>query len=272
MTLITTPAGVLWIDECGVGEPLLLLHANPGSPADFEAVVPVLAQHYRVIQVSWPGYGHGPAPTPPQSASAMQFAELLVHLVVSMDLRNVSIVGNSVGGYAAAWLALCHPERVKAMVLVSPGGFATSTRWTNAFFRFMSREWVARFMVRWLTYVYLRVSSPVVKAMRQRAATVYRDPVCVAVNAAVWRSFMDPAYDLREPARRMQVPTLVVSGRRDPLVPVDDGVVAASCIPGAHHIVLPCGHASFAELPDLFLQVVLPFLSNPPAVPALPES
>lgn len=271
MALITTSAGVLWVDECGQGEPLLLLHANPGDPADFDAVVPVLAEHYRVIRVSWPGYGHGPAPLPPQSASAMQFAELLVQLVDVMGLRSLSVIGNSVGGYAAAWLALCRPERLRALVLVSPGGFACHTRWTQAFCRFMGRERVAHFMVRWMAYVYLRVSSRVVKEMRLRAATVHRQAVPVAVNAAVWRSFVDPAHDLREAARRMRVPTLVLSGRRDPLVPVEDGRTAVSCIPGAHHIVLPCGHAPFAEIPELFLQVVSPFLAAPPSVPAVSE-
>lgn len=266
MALITTPAGVLHVEECGNGEPLLLLHANPGDPADFDAVTPLLALRYRVIRVSWPGYGQGPAPQPPQSASAMQFAELLVQLVSVMDLRNVSVIGNSVGGYAAAWLALCHPERLKALVLVSPGGFSVHTRWTRAFCRFMGRERIVRIFVRWMAYLYLRVNTPVVKAMRMRAATMHRSPVCVAVNAAVWRSFTDPAHDLREVARRIRVPTLVLSGRQDPLVRVEDGRMAAASIPGAHHFVMPCGHAPFAELPELFLQVVEPFLANPPAV------
>lgn len=271
MALITTSAGVVHVDEWGSGEPLLLLHANPGDPQDFDAVVPALAEHYRVIRVSWPGYGAGPAPTPPQSASAMQFAELLVQLVLTMDLQRVRVIGNSVGGYAATWLGLCLPERLMAMILVSPGGFAQHTRWTRAFCQLMGNERIAGFMVRWLVYLYLRVKTPVVAAMRQRAATVHRDPVRVAVNAALWRSFVDPAHDLRDASRKMRVPTLILSGRLDPLVPVEDGTTALSCIPGAHHIVLPCGHASFAELPEVFLKVALPFLAQPPAVPVLAE-
>lgn len=275
MTLITTSAGVVHIDEYGSGDPLLLLHANPGDPQDFDAVVPDLAEHYRVIRVSWPGFGEAPAPTPPQSATAMQFAELLVHLVLTMDLRDVRVIGNSVGGYASAWLGLCLPDRIKAVVLVSPGGFTSHTRWTRAFCRFMGHERVAGFMVRWLVFWYLRVKTPVVRAMRMRAATVQRDAVCVAVNAALWRSFVDPAYDLRDASRSMKVPALVLSGRLDPLVSVEDGRTASACMPGAHHVVLPCGHAAFAELPEIFLRIVRPFLDNPPAVPvpaeALPE-
>lgn len=264
MPQIITPAGVVHIEESGEGEPLLLLHANPGDPQDFDAVLAELSAHYRVIRVSWPGYGQGPAPTPPQSASAMQFAELLVQLVNTMDLTNLRVIGNSVGGYAATWLALCHPERVRALVLVSSGGFTEHTRMTRAFCRFLGHEKVARLLVRWLPFLYLRVKTTVVQAMRHRAATVHRAPVPVAVNAALWRSFTDPAHDLRAASRQLRVPALVLSGQYDPLIPVRDGAMAASCISGAHHVILPCGHAAFAELPEVFLKVVMPFLAEPP--------
>lgn len=268
MPLITTPAGVVHIDEFGDGEPLLLLHANPGDPQDFDAVLPELSARYHVIRVSWPGYGSGPAPTPPQSASAMQFAELIVQLVSTLDLTNLRVIGNSVGGYAATWLALCLPERVRAIVLVSTGGFTEHTRISAAFCRFMGHERVAHLLVRWLPFLYLRVKTATVKAMRLRAATIQREPVPVAVNAALWRSFTDPAHDLRAASRQLRVPALIMSGLHDPLVPVRDGRMAASCIPGAHHVILPCGHAAFAELPEVFLKLALPFLAEPPTTVA----
>ena len=266
MPLITTPAGVVHIEEFGNGEPLLLLHANPGDPRDFDEVLSELSARYRVIRVSWPGYGNGPAPTPPESASAMQFAELLVQLVRTLDLNNLRVIGNSVGGYAATWLAMCHPERVRALVLVSAGGFTEHNRFSTAFCRFMGREKVAHWLVRWMPFLYLRVKTATVTAMRLRAATSQREPVPVAINAALWRSFIDPAHDLRAASRQLRVPTLILSGQFDPLIPVRDGATAARNIPGAHHVILPCGHAAFAELPGVFLNVVLPFLSEPPKV------
>ena len=264
MPLISTTAGVVWIDECGSGEPLLLLHGNPGDPGDFDAILPALAEHYRVIRVSWPGFGEGPAPLPPESASAMQYAELLVHLVVTLDLAGVRVVGHSVGGYATAWLALCQPERMKAVVLVSPGGFASTGRWSRWFLRLLGKEWLVRVLGRALVWAGLRVRTPFVLGMLRRAATAFRQPVLVAVSAAVWRSCSDPAYDLRGMAAHIEVPTLVVSGRQNVMGALEGGAGAAACIPGVHHLVLPCGHAAFAEVPDVFLRVVLPFLENPP--------
>ncbi|MDP2228588.1 MAG: alpha/beta hydrolase [Moraxellaceae bacterium] len=262
MPLITTPVGVVHIEESGSGEPLLLLHANPGDPQDFDAVLPLLEEKYRVIRVSWPGYGQGPAPQPPSSATAMQFAELLVQLVRTLDLVHVRVIGNSVGGYAAAWLALVMPERIEALVLVSPGGFTEHSGFSRWFCHFKGRENVTRWLNPWLPYLYLRVKTPVVQAMRARAAGEQNVPVPVAVNAALWRSFIDPAHDLREAAMAIRARTLVVSGRHDPLIPPRDGANAARAIHGAQHVVMPCGHAPFAELPELFLAVVQPFLAR----------
>lgn len=260
MTLIQTGAGVLHVDEQGQGEPLLLLHANPGDPRDFDAVLPALSERYRVLRVSWPGYGWSPAPEPPQSASAMLFADLLEALVLQLDLRNLRIIGNSVGGFAAARLAIRQPERVKTLVLVSPGGFTTHNFFTRDFCRFKGREYVTRGLNGLLARLYLRVKTPVTLAMRERARREQRSPPAVAVNAALWRSFVSADHDLRDSAPGIRARTLVIGGRQDPLIPARDSQTAARAIPGAGFIVMPCGHAPFAELPTLFLSVVLPFL------------
>lgn len=260
MTLIQTGAGVLHVDEQGQGEPLLLLHANPGDPRDFDAVLPALSQKYRVLRVSWPGYGWSPAPEPPQSASAMGFADLLEALVLKLDLRGLRIIGNSVGGFAAARLAIRQPDRVKTLVLVSPGGFTAHNFFTRDFCRFKGREYVTKALNGLLAWRYLRVKNPVTQAMRERARREQCGPAAVAVNAALWRSFISPAHDLRESARGIRAHTLVIGGRKDPLIPARESQAAALCIPDAGFIVMPCGHAPFAELPELFLSVVLPFL------------
>ncbi|MEZ5505261.1 MAG: hypothetical protein R3F38_04480 [Gammaproteobacteria bacterium] len=49
---------------------------------------------------------------------------------------------------------------------------------------------------------------------------------------------------------------------QDPAIPAADGKEAARCIPRAQTVVLPCGHAAFAEMPDRFLTAVLPFLAT----------
>jgi pimeloyl-ACP methyl ester carboxylesterase len=260
MPLVQTSRGVIHIDQQGQGEPLLLLHANPGDPRDFDAVLPALSEKFHVIRVSWPGYGKGPAPVPPASASAMLFAELLEQLVLKLDLRGVRIIGNSVGAYAAVRLALAQPGRVAALVLVAPAGFATPTRFTRLFCRCKGSERVTRWSNGLLAQHYLRLHTDATQAMLERARGEQRQETAIAVNAALWRSFLKPESDLREAAAHVQAPTLVIAGQHDPLVSLQDSRRAAATIPGAHLMVLPCGHAPFAEMPELFLSVAMDFL------------
>lgn len=262
MPQLQTFKGTVFYDEQGSGEPLLLLHANPGDPRDFEAVLPALTENYRVIRLTWPGYGEAPAPMPPSAASAMMFAELLEQFVVKMDLANLRVIGNSVGAYAATRLALSRPERVKALVLVSPAGFTAHNRFTRMFCNFKGSERVTRWLNGLMAFLYLRVKTPVTLAMRARARQEQRESIPVAVNAALWRSFTHPEHDLRAGARFVQAPTMVIAGRYDPLIPVAEGRTAAGIIPRANFIVLPCGHAPFAEVPEKFLAVVQPFLAR----------
>lgn len=262
MQQLHTSRGTVVYDEHGSGEPLLLLHANPGDPQDYEAVLPALAQRYRVIRIAWPGYGGAPAPLPPSAATPQMFADMLERFVIELKLDNLCVVGNSIGAWAALRLALAHPARIRALVLVSPAGFTEHTFWTRFFCTFKGQEWVTRCLNGVMAFLYLRLKTTVTLAMRARARTTQRNPEPVAVNAALWRSFGRDDFALVAAAAAVQARTLVISGRRDPLIPAAEGARAAATIPGAHFIVLPCGHAAFAELPDTFLAAVQPFLER----------
>jgi pimeloyl-ACP methyl ester carboxylesterase len=247
--------------ESGQGRPLLLLHANPGDHRDFEAIVPALAERYRVIAVDWPGYGQSPAPQPPQSASAFLYAELLQAFIQALQLEDVLLMGNSVGGFAAVQTALAMPDKVAGLVLVSPGGFTPHNAVTRLFCRIQGSEWVTRVSVVGFAKLYLRGKTAVTQAILHRAATEHRQPDAVAVNAAIWRSFTDPAHDLRQRAAEVLCPTLVVSGKYDLVIPANkDGKIAADTIPQARQVILATGHEPFAENPQAFLTAVLPFL------------
>lgn len=262
MPELQTYRGTVHYDEQGEGEPLLLLHANPGDPRDFDAILPALSAHYRVIRLAWPGYGESPAPLPPSSATAMQYAELVEQFVLTLDLKGLRIIGHSLGAYAGACLALRRPERVTGLVLVAPAGFTEHNYWTRLFCRLKGHEGITRWVNGLLAWLYLRVKTVFTLAMRERARTIQCRPEAVAVNAALWRSFLLPEYDLREAATFIEARTLVIGGRRDPLIPVADAMRAAAAIPASNLIVLPSGHAPFAEVPELFLAVTTPFLAR----------
>jgi pseudouridine synthase len=79
----------------------------------------------------------------------------------------------------------------------------------------------------------------------------------VALNRAMWRSFARPENDLRQASTHIKAPTLLLFGKHDPAIPAHkDGKAALQSIPSARLAALPCGHASFAEVPELFLAQV----------------
>lgn len=258
---VPTRAGTMAVHASGDGPPLVLLHANPGDSRDFAGVVAALAEHHRVLAVDWPGFGASPVPDDPSGLTAMAFADALEDLATALPQQPLTVIGNSVGGYAAVRLALTAPDRVAALVLVNPGGFTPHNAVTRAFCRIKGTEAVTTITSGPLARAYLHTRTPVVREMLARASAQRRTPHRVAIEAALWRSFPHPEHDLRERARAVTAPTLLLWGRRDPLLPLrKDGAAARRALPHARFVEMDTGHAAFAEDPEGFLAVVEPFL------------
>lgn len=261
MPSVNLSTGPVHYSEQGHGVPLVLLHANPGDSRDFDAVIPALAQHYRVLALDWPGYGQSALPAHPETVGASYFCNVLREFIAALALPKVMLIGNSVGGNAAARLAIESPDLVRGLVLVSPGGFTPHNFVTRLFCRLQG----SRFALsprRWAGF-YLKRRTPVTKAMLERASTVQATQPRLALNRALWRSFAGPEHDLRQSASAIRAPALLLFGKQDPAIPAGkDGKVAAKCISSAQFVALPCGHVSFAEVPELFLAEVQPFLAK----------
>lgn len=259
MPIIKLPHGTVHYSEQGVGTPLLLLHANPGDSRDFDAITPTLSDNFRVIRLDWPGYGQSPAPSDPQHVSAMFFYEVLKDFIAALMLPPTILIGNSVGGYAAARLAIEAPDRVLALVLVSPGSFTPQNWLTRTFCALQA----SRFSIppAWFAGLYLHARNANTTSILERARNEQSHPIAHQINRAVWRSFGDPAHNLIQHAVGITQPTLLVFGKHDPVIKASsDGKIAAGSIRHATLAILPTGHLSFAESPDAFMARLLPFL------------
>ncbi|MFM7069458.1 MAG: alpha/beta fold hydrolase [Actinomycetes bacterium] len=244
----------------GAGPALVLLHANGGDHSDFDAVAGQLASRHAVHAVDWPGWGDAGSTAEP---SAVGYAELLPQLLEQLPGGPFVLVGNSVGGFAAILAASQRPDLVRGLVLVNPGGFTPRWLGTIVVCRVVGSHRLAPLMMRVLPRLYLRRSSPWVTEIRNRSVEMSRTPDRVRVFAAVWRSFTAPEHDARHAASRLEVPTLLVWGRRDPVLPwLVDGRRARGALTAAKVVALPCGHQAFAEMPAEFLNHVEQFLDT----------
>ena len=123
VNMVQTRVGEVAYSDSGEGPVVVLLHATLHDRHDFDAIAPSLRRDHRVIAVDWPGHGDSPAPTPNYRPTAASFADVLADLVAALDLPPAAFIGNSVGGFAAARLAITDPQRVSRLVLVNTGGF-----------------------------------------------------------------------------------------------------------------------------------------------------
>lgn len=112
--LLRLPRCTVHFQELGAGAPLLLLSANPGEAADWAAVMPALAAEYRVLALDWPGYGGSEIPADADRWTVLDYAAVLREFLTALDLPPVRLIGNSVGGNAAARFAAEAPDRVRA--------------------------------------------------------------------------------------------------------------------------------------------------------------
>src|SRR5690606_32827618 len=117
--------------------------------ADFEAIVPALAARFRVATLDWPGTGASPTCDRPREASVARFATVLGDVVRALGEPAI-LIGHSVGGFAAARLAIDEPDLVGGLVLVDALGFLPFGRVQRAFCAAKGRPFVTRVVERYL--------------------------------------------------------------------------------------------------------------------------
>jgi len=109
--------------ELGNGPPLVFVHGLSGSWPNWLEQLPVFAEEHRVITLDLPGFGHSPMPAGPITISG--YARTLDGLFEQLGVGAAAVVGNSMGGFIAAELAIAFPQRVERLVLVSAAGIST---------------------------------------------------------------------------------------------------------------------------------------------------
>ena len=261
MATVQTRVGPVSYSDDGAGPVLVVLHAALHDRHDFDPIIPTLARNYRVIAVDWPGHGESASPEAPFTPAAALYADVLEDMVSALELPPAVFVGNSVGGFAAARLALTKPERVVGLVLVDTGGFLGGPL-TNAYCRLLGTPAVLRRVLPRFVRSYLHAQSAADNAVLQRVTQRARTADGVELAAALWRSFAAPDANLRLRADQISAPTLIVWGAKDAAIPLRFGRATQRAIPGSRLEVLPTGHLPFSSQPERFLDVIGPFLAE----------
>ncbi|OMC49110.1 alpha/beta hydrolase [Mycobacterium sp. IS-1264] len=262
MPTIQTRAGRVAYSELGSGPTVLLLHAILHDRHDFDPIVDTLARRYRTIAVDWPGHGDSDPVDPAIEPSASLFADVLEDLVDGLRLTKVVLVGNSVGGFAAARLAIIRPECVAGLVLVNTGGFVPLNAPARTFCRVLGTPAVFRRAAPPFVRGYMKSKTDNDRQIVERAIAAAKTAEGVRLATGLWRSFPAPAHDLRSRAADLTAPTLIVWGKKDIAIPLRAGRATHDAIGGSRLEILDTGHVVFSSDPDGFLAVAEPFLES----------
>lgn len=258
MPAAQTSLGTVSYTDQGSGPPVLLSHAALHDHTDFDSVRGDLSRGRRVITFDWPG--HGASPLPPVPLRAVQFGDLLIEFADLLDLRNLVVVGNSVGGYAACRLALERTDRVSGVVLVNTGGFTPHSVFTRVLCAVLGRPAVVKAVFPAFVRTYMQPKTSTDKVIVERVVDRARTVDGAKTAAALWKSFIEPGHDLRVQAANIAVPVLITWGAKDPTAPVRWGKAVAAAIPGSAFEIFPTGHVVFSSEPSAWLERVVPFV------------
>lgn len=258
--------------RAGRGPAVLLIHGIAGSSRTWEQVIPLLAEEFTVIAPDL--IGHGDSDKPPGDYSLGAHASALRDLLSVLGIDRATIVGQSFGGGVAMQLSYQYPERCDRLVLVGSGGLGREVTWLlrlltlpgveyalpvlfpnfvrdrgNDLMQFLHRIGFrhARAVESWRAYASLTDSDNRMAFVRTLRSVV--DPGGQSVNA------MDRIYL----AARM--PTLIVWGDRDTMIPVTHAHAAHEAIAGSRiEIIEGAGHFPHVEEPYRFVEILSDFM------------
>jgi pimeloyl-ACP methyl ester carboxylesterase len=239
------------LTERGAGRPFLLLHGGAG-PLSVMAFADRLAgaADARVLTPTHPGFGGTPRPEKLQSVR--ELAAVYAALLEQLELKEVTVVGYSIGGWIAAELALAS-ARVGKLVVVDAAGIEVEGHPVADVFTMPMSELMQRSYANPAAFAI----DPSTMSEAQRAGMAANR---VALGVYAGKTGMTDA-SLRGRLSAVKVPTLVQWGAADRVVDVDYGRAYAAAIPGARFEVLPAtGHMPQLESPAEHLKGLMTFV------------
>ena len=251
----------------------LLIHGYGASTFTWRYWAPRLAERGHVLMVDMKGSGRAPKPDDGRYAPEHQ-AELVLRLIARRDLRRLTLVGHSLGGGVALLTALGlreeGAERLERLVVVAGAAYdqrlppfvklADHPRASSLLFRLLGPRRVVRLVLRSIVHDRASVDE---EQVRGYAAPLGSSQALRALLATARQ--IRPARLERLVARYAQVdvPTLLLWGRRDRVVPLWVGERLAGDLPRARlHVLDACGHLPPEELPDESWHVLERFLQE----------
>jgi len=255
----------LYYETHGNGQPLVLISGLGYSSWQWHKMVPFLAKHFQVIVFDNRGVGQSEKPAGPYTAQ--MFAADTVGLLDALGIDKAIMAGHSMGGFIAQAMVLDYPQRVEKLILASTtfGGpnhipitseamkiltdvnSDALTRFKNGLVVSTAPGWAEKNPEMIEEWVKWRVANPI-------------EPVHYQAQLAIGLALIPEAAAFENKLQNISVPTLVMFGAHDKVVPPANADLLAKQISGSQIRILPdAGHFFPLEVPEEASQIVIEF-------------
>jgi pimeloyl-ACP methyl ester carboxylesterase len=262
--------------DAGEGDKtIVFIHGLSGSWVNWLENIPAFMGEHRVIAMDLPGFGDSPMPA--GKISIPGYGRFVDALLEELGVGSACVVGNSMGGFIGAELAIQFPARVERLVLVSAAGLTIEYQRDERILAVLRR--LERTLALYGGWLATR-SGPLVRRPRSRQALMkvvaeHADLlpaplVAEQIKGSGKPGFIDALdaltdYPIRERLPEIACPTLIVWGEDDRLVPVRDADEFERLIPDSRKVVFPdTGHVAMFERPKAFNELLAAFLEEGP--------
>ncbi|MCW2983549.1 MAG: alpha/beta fold hydrolase [Conexibacter sp.] len=261
--------------QMGSGPAVLLVHGITSSSRTWRAVMPALAEHYTVIAPDLLGHGRSAKPRGDYSLGA--YASGLRDLLVALEIPRATVVGHSLGGGVAMQFAYQFPDRLERLALVDSGGLGSEVNLVLRAATLPGAEYVLPLLASGplrgasaavgsvLGRVGLRASADV-RGMAEGFESL-GDGAARRAFVHTARSVIDPSGQRVDATDRLylaeHVPSLIVWGSRDRMIPVEHGREAHELMPNSRFEVFEgAGHFPFNDDPERFVALLHDFIAT----------
>ena len=252
--------------------PVILLHGFGASLFSWREVFEPLAEDFRVVAFDRPAFGLTSRPLGKEIRYFNPYSmkgqvDLTIALMDYLDIDKAILIGNSAGGLTALEVAIAHPERVVGLVMVDAAIYMNDSE--NLLFKILTKTPQGRHLGPLVSRSFLGNSGNLLELAWYDPSKLtpdviegYEKPLKAKDwDRALWElTLARERFDIAT-VKQVEIPTLVLSGDSDRIVPVENAVRLAADLPNATlHIFAETGHVPHEERPQEFLEVVVPFI------------
>ncbi len=254
---------------------IILLHGFGASTYSWQKVMDPLSEYGAVLAYDRPAFGLTERVVFSEDIEINPYKmdyqpEIVVNFIDEELTEKVILIGNSAGGTVAIQTALDYPDKISALILVSPAVFegGGAPGWIKPLlnlphFNRLGPILVRSIRERGLELLELAWHDP--QKITEKDYENYQKPLSVDNwDMALWEfTKVNGGTDLQTRLKELTIPVLIISGEDDKIIPVEQSKQLAAELSGSELVIIPsCGHVPQEECPNEFLEAVVPFINS----------